>query len=258
MVDSAPSDLSPELAAQVAFLSDLCAVALRYEAEGAHRVSAGCRVCPPFEGANALPDGKIAVDGADFYELSALLAGHFTDAALEQRLAVFSGCESHAESYGGTLLAEQKDGHFRQRSYFSGLHPQACQAYRRPDGRDLAVCEFADAHQTISNDELSVIDFSVEPPSQQTLLSFTNHDLCTSSLGTRSADEVIESFELNQNPAAKNNGIVVHLASTTRTMTPEYQRYCQAEPGTASERPYAKAKLSTRRFEYDGRAFVAR
>ena len=259
LLDAVPSDLAPELAAQIAFLSDLCAPALHYEAGGAHRVSAGCRVCPPFEGPSAAPDGKIAVDGEDFFALEALIAGHFTDAALEQRLAVFSGCEPHTDNRGGTVLAEPTGGRFRVRSYFSDLHPQSCQAYRRPDGRDIAVCELTDAHQSVSTDELSAFDFSVDPPSRQTLLSFTNHDLCLEPLGTRGGEEqIIEGFELNQNPIAKNNGLVVHLASRTRTMTPEYQRFCHAEAATPSERPYAKTKLITRRFQYEGSAFVAR
>ena len=258
LLDAAPSELPPELAEQVAFLSDLCAVALHYEVEGAHRVTAGCRSCPPFEGAGALPDGKIAIDGAEFFALEVLLGGHFSDATSEQRLAVFNGCEPHSVNYGGTVLAEQQDGHFRVRKYFSGLHPQSCQAFRRADGQDLAVCEFADVHQSVSTDELSVLDFSQDPPTPQALLSFTNHDLCLSPLGTRGAEEqVIESFELKQNGVPKNNGLFVHIASTTRVMTEAYQRYCQDDSGAAHERPYAKTRLITRRFVYDGQRFRA-
>ncbi len=173
-LDAIPVDLAPELAQQIGFLSDLCNVALRYETEGAHRIRVGCRSCPPFEGPAALSDGRIAVDGKDFFELEQFVFGHFTAANAEQRLAVFHGCEAPAANFGGTLIAERQGDKFRSLRYLSGLRPQACKAYHRPDGRELAVCEFTDAHQSSSTDTLSVLDFAVDPPKVQTLLSFTN------------------------------------------------------------------------------------
>ncbi len=259
-LDAIPTDLPPELAQQIGFLSDLCNVALHYETGGAHRIQVGCRTCPPFEGAAAISDGRIAVDGADFYELELFISGHFTAADVDQRLAVFHGCEAHSENFGGTLIAERQGDKFRSLRYLSGLHPQACQAYHRPDGRDLAVCEFSDAQQSTSTDTLRVLDFASAPAKEQTLLTFTNQDLCLTDPGTRTTEELIESFELNQNPAAKNNGLVVRTTRTARTMDPNYQRYCRenAAGSTPSERPFAKPELTTRQYRFDGEGFVAR
>jgi hypothetical protein len=259
-LDAIPADLPPELAQQVGFLSDLCNVALHYESEGAHRIRVGCRSCPPFEGPAAISDGRIAVDGKDFFELELFLVGHFTNASAEQRLAVFHGCEAHSSSSGGTLIAERTGDKSRSLRYLSGLHPQACQAYHRPDGRDLAVCELSDAHQSISTDTLAVLDFAVDPPKTQTLLSFSNQEPCLTDSGTRTTEELIESFELNQNPAAKNNGLIVRTTRTARDMDERYQRYCQEKaPGaSAVERPFSKPQVTTRQYRFDGESFVPR
>jgi hypothetical protein len=258
--DAIPSDLSPDLAQQLGFLSDLCNVAMHYEIGGAHRIRVGCRSCPPFEGPAAVSDGRIAVDGKDFFELELYISGHFTAADADQRLAVFKGCEPHSSNWGGTLIAERKGDKFRSLRYLSGLRPQACQAYRRPDGRDLAVCEFSDAHQSISTDTLSVLDFAVDPPKEQTLLSFTNQDLCHTDPGTRTTEELIESFELNQNPAAKNNGLIVRTTRTPRTLDDPYRRYCQENVSGAAalERPFSKPQVTTRQYRFDGESFVPR
>ncbi len=259
-LDAIPTDLPPEQAQQIGFLSDLCNVAMHYETEGAHRIRVGCRSCPPFEGPVAVSDGRIAVDGKDFFELGLFTPGHFTSANAEQRLAVFNGCEPHSSNWGGTLIAERQGDKFRSLRYLSGLHPQACKAYHRPDGRDLAVCEFSDAHQSISTDALSVIDFSVEPPKTQALLSFTNQEPCLTDPGTRSTEELIESFELNQNPNAKNNGLIVRTTRTARDMDERYQHYCRENiPGSPSvERPFSKPQVTTLQYRFDGESFVPR
>ena len=260
-LDAPPPDLAPALVEQLAFLSELCPVALHYEVEGAHRISVGCRTCPPFEPGVAAPDGKIAVDGDSFYELELFLPGHFTDANAEQRLAVFNGCEPHSENYGGTLLAEGQGSHFRSLRYAAGLHPSACKAYRRDNGRDVAVCEFGDAHQGISSDSLAVLDFGVDPIRQQTLLSFTNQELCTAGAGTSGVtEEVIDSFEIIQSPVAKNNALIVRVAKSHRVMNEQYQRFCQDENPAASriERPFVKPQITTRQYRYDGQDFVLR
>jgi hypothetical protein len=259
-LDAIPADLAPELAQQVGFLSDVCNVAMNYETTGAHRVHIGCRTCPPFEGPAAVSDGRIAVDGSDFYELELYVSGHFTDANADQRLAVFRGCEPHSSNWGGTLIAERNGDKFKSLRYLSGLRPQACQAYHRPSGTDVAVCEFGDTHQSISTDTLSVLDFSVDPPKEQTLLSFTNQDPCATAHGTRTTEESIESFELNQNPAAKNNGLIVRTTRTPRTMDLAYQRYCaESPPGAAPvERPFSKPEVTTRQYRFNGESFVPR
>ena len=254
LLASPPAQLPAELAAQVTFLADVCAVALHTDAEAAHGMLAGCRSCPPFDDAAALPDGKIALDGESFFALELLVPGHFTDSLAVQRLAVFNGCESHPDNWGGTVLAERRGEHFQSRAYFSGLRPHACQTYRRPDGRDIAICEYADAHQSIATDTLSVIDFSPTPPDERALLTLTSQDLCMSAPGTRSStDESIASFELAP------GSLTVHIARTTHVLNDQYRKYCdeRSQSEALAAPPPSKRELVTRRFRYDGRKFVA-
>ena len=260
LLDAVPADLPAPVAEHVAFLSDICSVALHHDSQVALGVVAGCRTCPPFEGPDAAPDGKIAVDGDAFFPLEVLVSGHFSSAGADQRLAVFSGCEPHSENWGGTVLAERIAGHFKVLSYASGIHPQACEAYRRVDGRDIAVCEFADAHQSLATDSLSSLDFSSSPPSMRELFTLNSRDGCSSEPGaTTAVEERIQDFEFTEG-AARSGILTVHIERTTHTLNAEFAKYCQqrAESEARIEPPRAKREQLLRRFRYDGRAFVAR
>lgn len=141
------------------FLRSLCPIALQHNR---NHWLVGCRVCPPFD--DAPPDGKapeVGFDSGGFYELEGLTSGSFTRPGAEEMAAVFAGCEAADENRGGTLLAERVlDGLWVSRSYNSGLHPNACMAFRRPDGRDLLVCRWADAHQGLGRAGILVQDFA--------------------------------------------------------------------------------------------------
>ena len=259
MLDAAPADLPPQIAEHVAFLSDICPVALHYDSELGSGVVAGCRTCPPFEGPGAAPDGKIAVDGEDFFQLELLVSGHFTRAQADQRLAVFNGCEPHSDNWGGSVLAESSAGHFKSLSYASGIRPQRCKPYRRSDGRDLALCEFTDAHQALGTDSLASLDFSAAPPKMQELLSLASYDGCSAEAGaTRAIDESISDFEFGTQ-AVKSSILTVHVERITHALNAEYAKYCErrAESETPIEPPPAKREHLLHRFRYDGRVFIA-
>src|SRR5262249_6159968 len=125
------------------------------------KVLVGCRACPPFKGDQAKPDGKVAVDPESFWPIEGVYRGSFTAPGAEERAVVFEGCEPHAANYGGTLLVEvTAPGSFRARAYYSAVHPESCRPYRRPDGRDLLVCRWSDAHQGPSFQEGFAFDFT--------------------------------------------------------------------------------------------------
>jgi hypothetical protein len=259
LVDTAPPDLPPEIAERVAFLSELCPVALHYDVALPHAVAAGCRTCPPFEGASAAPDGKIALGGDEFFALELLVSGHFTDAAAEQRLAVFNGCESHSENWGGTLLAQRENGHFKALAYASGIHPQSCKLYRRPGQRDIPICEFSDAHQSVATDSLASLDYSSSPPALHALFQLVSRDGCLMEPGAKTAvTQNIRSFQFDERASA--GLLIVRIEQTTETLNADYATYCQlrAQSEQPIEPPPAKHEQLERRFRFDGRAFVAR
>jgi hypothetical protein len=125
------------------------------------KLRVGCRACPPFDVSTG-PNGQIAVDGPDeFYELETLVSGSFSEPGKSQAAAVFAGCESHAENFGGTLLVERRGDVWVHASYRSGFHPASCKAFARPDGRDALVCFWTTDHQGIVHFMLDSYDFTV-------------------------------------------------------------------------------------------------
>lgn len=139
----------------------VCPAAVKHDKDGTR---AGCRACPPF-GARSVPDGKVVVDPEDFYPIEGVTRGSFTAPGADQRAVVFQGCEPHASNYGGTLLVDAvAPGTYKAAAYFSGVHPESCRPYRRPDGRDLLLCTWADVHQGSGYEQLFAFDFAVATP----------------------------------------------------------------------------------------------
>ena len=130
---------------------------------GADKLRVGCRACPPFD-ASTGPDGKVVIDppdGGEFYELEKLVEGHFTEPSQPQLAAVFTGCESHADNWGGTLLAERSGAVWVQKSYRSGFHPASCKTFRKPDAHDILICTWETDHQSSAHWLLDTYDFKL-------------------------------------------------------------------------------------------------
>ncbi|MBI5534278.1 MAG: hypothetical protein HY898_16255 [Deltaproteobacteria bacterium] len=143
------------------FAASVCAVAVKHD-KG--KVQVGCRECPPFESTASQPDGSVAVDPDSFFQLEAVVRGSFTRAGAEQAALVFEGCEPHSSNYGGTLLVEKAADGWNAVHYASAFHPRECKTFRRPDGRDILVCRYLDAHQTTGTDQISSFDFAQASP----------------------------------------------------------------------------------------------
>ena len=145
-------------AERLAFVSSICPAATKRR-QGKRWI--GCRACPPFQGATGAPDGNVVDDPPDFWALERLYRGSFSRPKADEVAAVFEGCESHAQNSGGTLLAEMRGDGYRSALYASGVHPRACQPYRRPDGRDLLVCQSDYGNQGVVGTVVAVFDFSL-------------------------------------------------------------------------------------------------
>jgi hypothetical protein len=143
------------------FAASVCAAAIKHD-KG--KVLVGCRECPPFESATSRPDGKVVEDPEPFYELEAVVPGSFSRSGSQQAALVFEGCEPHSSNYGGTLLVEKAVDGWNAVHYASAFHPRDCKPFRRPDGRDMLVCRYLDAHQMTGTDSLSSFDFSAASP----------------------------------------------------------------------------------------------
>lgn len=180
MGEPAPSIREPRLLASLARLERYCEPAL---SRNGGRLSAGCACCPPFDACAPRADGRRFVLDT-VYPLRSEVEGAFTQPAVHETAAVFFGCESHAENFGGTLVVGATASGTERRVYRSGVGGQPCRAARRPDGRDWLVCQTADAHQGVGRASVVAVDLAAsgdDPASSQLLLDGVDNllSVCT-------------------------------------------------------------------------------
>ena len=98
--------------------------------------------------------------------------GNFTRAGVQEAVASFSGCEPHADNFGGSILLEKTPTGWKVKSYESGFISDECLKYRLKSGRDLLLCQGGYGGQGEIDSSLFTFDYAL--PKQQhskTLLS---------------------------------------------------------------------------------------
>lgn len=88
-----------------------------------------CDVCPAFTGFSGTAGGRIEV----------IMDGSFASASAEKLLRL-TGCESHADNWGGTVLLRYTDNGWVPVSYVAGFMPSHCEKHDEPDGHARLVC----------------------------------------------------------------------------------------------------------------------
>src|SRR5580704_9247500 len=96
----------------------------------------GCDVCP--KDTNS-PGGK--------WESKAVFFGHFVSPSSEDALVSGSGCESHADDFGGSFLLTKQGLSWHKVRYVAGLIAFDCHKLTGSDGRDRLICGQADSWQ---------------------------------------------------------------------------------------------------------------
>ena len=156
---------SPELskrltAAQMAelrFLGVLCETAVR---GSEHGVEIGCSCCPPFEACGPVRGSRARGNSDEVYRMVAHSEGSFTEPGVRELAVSFFGCEPHSSNWGGTMLYRRLKDTWSVAAYVSGVRPDRCRTYRLLDGRDVLICEAADAHQSIGVQRVFMYDFA--------------------------------------------------------------------------------------------------
>jgi hypothetical protein len=100
----------------------------------------------------------VASNPDPFYGVDAVVRGAFSGAGADEVAVSLEGCEPHSQNWGGLLILRPQQGTAVVVEYFSGVHPHACKAYRKKDGRDLLVCSRTDGNQGTFHDFLSSFD----------------------------------------------------------------------------------------------------
>ncbi len=147
---------SPSPAEAAALLKVLCPGDV-YLGGSAPDSPPGCKSCPEFteSGRNWGTSGETAT-----FILQTVTHGSFTAPGVEEAVASFDGCESHATGLGGSILFRKKHGSWAMVDYTQGLLTSACQIYRLKTGRDLLLCDEKDFGMGTASHWIFVCDFS--------------------------------------------------------------------------------------------------
>lgn len=77
-------------------------------------------------------------------------------------MASFSGCEPHADAFGGSVLLRKAHGSWEFVEYLQGLGTSACKTYHLKTGRDLLLCEGGGCFMGNCRQSVFVCDLSKE------------------------------------------------------------------------------------------------
>jgi hypothetical protein len=97
-----------------------------------------CTVCPSYTDFHG--------NRKQSFNLQKVLGGHFSTTAHEQALLVLSGCESHADGFGGTALLTGEGKGWKRTAYFKAFKPSNCFSFKGRDGLERLACRGDDAH----------------------------------------------------------------------------------------------------------------
>jgi|GEM_PF-3259121 len=97
-----------------------------------------CDVCPSYTDFHG--NRKLS------FNLQKIFRGHFSTNAQEQALLVLSGCENHADGFGGTALLTHEGAGWKKSAYFKAFKPSNCLVFKGRDGLERLACRENDAH----------------------------------------------------------------------------------------------------------------
>jgi hypothetical protein len=142
--------------AELRLLGELCETSVR---AGEGGVEVGCSCCPPFDECGPVRGGRPrgGLDAA--YPMVTQTEGSFTAPGVRELAVTFFGCEPHSSNWGGTALYRREKDAWSLASYTSGVRPDRCQPYRLREGRDVLICQWSDAHQSIGRTDVFAYDF---------------------------------------------------------------------------------------------------
>lgn len=111
-----------------------------------------CRVCPSFTNDNGFDD-KMTLEGVTY--------GKFLNSKDTYALLDLSGCEPHANNFGGSVLLRWRGlTHWELVKYFPGLRSYDCQKYPAVNGRELLLCRGDYEGMGIVDTSLFSLDFA--------------------------------------------------------------------------------------------------
>ena len=218
-------------------------------------ICAGSRIKTENSSCSPCPE-KVGDGNTDAMKLETVLYGHFLNAKETNAIIDVSGCEPHANNYGGTLVLRWKGlTRWQFVRYEAGARSNDCLKYAarvgRDQGRDLRVCRQYYSQMGFTVETFGLFDDTLEPPQQ----TYSNRDLVTmTSNSGQCSDPKLNEFEVlgvERRNLNRDGRLDLRLRVS--------ERHAQLSKGAeCNETPvWGAVKTLTLEFLFDGATFKA-
>ncbi len=202
----------------------------------------GCRVCP--EGTD------FSGDGHSSWEMYAETPGHFTAAQDDDLILDGTGCDSHANNFGGSFVFTLKSGKPRLLKYDNGLITDQCHKFAYPDGRDFLVCR--GGWGGMGENDGFVFTAAFDATGKSAAANLIKVTDTTATCGDDPGTGVQESDIKDIKFSTKDSG---ELTGLTVTATLGYPKCSQVKTGEKTRKPSSAVKTYEIEFLFDGKHF---
>jgi hypothetical protein len=158
-------------------------------AVGKQGVDSGCKECPEIVPGGGMFNSTNPAENS--FSLYGVIYGSFTRAGNQEAVANFSGCEPHANNFGGSVLFEKSPQGWKVKNYAAGFISGECLKYRLASGRELLICRGGYSGQGENDSSLFVFDYTLPKEQRSQRLLRTSDTLAT----CQSGDQVTGSIE---------------------------------------------------------------
>lgn len=199
-----------------------------------------CNVCPSYTDFHG--------NRKESFNLQKVFRGHFSNTAHRQALLVLSGCESHADGFGGTALLTREGAGWRKAGYFKAFRPSDCLSFTGRDGLERLACRQDDMHFGTADSWIESASFEDNSLHRQSMLPPVIDNLAGLGFAVKGTcyEQKIARFEKLPSDA----GFVV-LVTQTKGPAPQGENACGE-----TETPMEPKQTITLRFDFDGNGFA--
>ncbi len=204
--------------------------------------ASGCRTCPKgtdFQGVNG-PE----------WEMYAETPGHFTSADGDNLLLDGTGCDSHANNFGGSFMFVVESGQLRLVTYEKGLVTDECHKFALSDGRDYLVCRGGWSGQGESTETVFTAAFRSDGKATTTQLIAVRDTtgMCGDDPDQVAQESSVKDIEVSHGQSGQIPGLTI-------TATLGEVKCSQASTAAKSGKLPASVKTYKIEFLFDGKRF---
>lgn len=146
------------------------------------------------------------------FDLETIVYGSFSAPHVQQAVATFEGCVSHANApnFRSSIVLEKGDSVWRVApyGYHQGIDASQCQLYELLNGREILVCRASEGHPDVSFESVYRWDFNAKETWRDLIRTINTWGAC----GKSALEESISSFGIQKFPARRMPGVSVKVS----------------------------------------------